>query len=77
MFTCPYGTFTFIRMPFGLSNAPATFQRCMMSIFSDMVERCLDIFMDDFTVYGDIFDDCLSHLDAVLARCEEKNLLLN
>ena len=48
-----------------------------MSIFSDMVEHCLEIFMDDFTVYGDTFDDCLSHLDVVLARREEKNLLLN
>ena len=43
-FTCPYGTFAFKRMPFGLCNAPTTFQRCKMSIFSDMVEeilRCL------------------------------------
>ena len=38
-FTCPYGTFAFRRMLFGLCNAPATFQRCMMSIFSDMVEK--------------------------------------
>ena len=38
-FTCPYGTFSFKRMPFGLCNAPTTFQRCMMSIFSDMVEQ--------------------------------------
>ena len=37
-FTCPYGTFAFKRISFGLCNAPATFQRCMMSIFSDMVE---------------------------------------
>ena len=40
-FTCPYGTFTFKRMPFGLCNAPTTFQRCMMSIFSNMVETLL------------------------------------
>ncbi|CAL9005416.1 unnamed protein product, partial [Prunus brigantina] len=38
-FTCPFGTFAYRRMPFGLCNAPATFQRCMMSVFSDMVER--------------------------------------
>ena len=37
-FTCPFGTFSYRRMPFRLCNAPATFQRCMLSIFSDMVE---------------------------------------
>ncbi|CAL8988123.1 unnamed protein product, partial [Prunus brigantina] len=41
-FTCPFGTFAYRRMPFGLRNAPATFQRCMMSIFSDMVERFIE-----------------------------------
>src|SRR5256886_11905375 len=41
-FTCPYGTYAYRRMPFGLCNAPATFQRCMLSIFSDMVERCIE-----------------------------------
>jgi hypothetical protein len=76
-FTCPFGTFTYRRMPFGLCNAPATFQRCMLSIFSDMVERFLEIFMDDFFVFGDSFDDCLTNLEKVLSRCEEKNLVLN
>ena len=47
-FTCPYGTFAFRRMPFGLCNAPTTFQRCMMAIFSNMVEDIMEIFMDDF-----------------------------
>ena len=51
-FTCPYGTFAFRRMPFGLCNAPGTFQRCMMAIFSDMVEKTIEIFMDDFSVLG-------------------------
>ncbi|KAL3569991.1 hypothetical protein D5086_027240 [Populus alba] len=70
-------TFAYRRMPFGLCNAPATFQRCMLSIFSDMVERFLEIFMDDFSVFGDSFDDCLTNLEKVLSRCEEKNLVLN
>ena len=76
-FTCPYGTFIFLRMPFGLCNAPGTFQRCMMAIFSDMVERTIEIFMDDFSVMGNSFDNCLENLRTVLARCEETNLVLN
>ncbi|GJZ15494.1 reverse transcriptase domain-containing protein [Tanacetum coccineum] len=45
-FTCPYGTFAYQRMPFGLCNAPATFQRCMTVIFHDMVEDFMEVFMD-------------------------------
>ncbi|KAL4387958.1 hypothetical protein GQ457_09G016880 [Hibiscus cannabinus] len=76
-FTCPYGTFVFRRMPFGLRNAPATFQRCMMAIFYDMNEDCLEIFLDDFSTFGDNFDSYLSNLEKVLTRCEESNLVLN
>ena len=76
-FTCPYGTFAFRRMPFGLCNAPATFQRCMMSMFSDLVEEVMEIFMDDFTVYGSSFDHCLNNLETVLQRCKDKQLALN
>ena len=76
-FTCPFSTFAYRRMPFGLCNAPATFQRCMLSIFSDMVKRILEVFMDNFSVFGDSFEDCLSNLEKVLTRCEKKNLVLN
>ncbi|CAM8923321.1 unnamed protein product [Rhodiola kirilowii] len=76
-FTCPYGTFAFKRMPFGLCNAPGTFQRCMMSIFSDYIEKCIEVFMDDFSIHGTSFDDCLANLSHVLARCIETNLVLN
>ncbi|KAL4280231.1 hypothetical protein GQ457_03G025460 [Hibiscus cannabinus] len=76
-FTCPFGTYSFRRMSFGLCNAPATFQRCMVTIFSDMVEDFLEIFMDDFSVFGDNFDTCLSNLEKVLTRCEETDLVLN
>ncbi|XP_073138543.1 uncharacterized protein [Henckelia pumila] len=70
-FTCPFGTFSYRRMPFGLCNAPATFQRCMVSIFSDFLEHILEVFMDDFTVYGDSFEDCLSNLALVLKSVRE------
>ncbi|GKC40719.1 reverse transcriptase domain-containing protein, partial [Tanacetum coccineum] len=65
-FTCPYGTFAYRRMPFGLCNAPGTFQRCMVAIFHDMIEKTMEVFMDDFSVFGDSFSSCLSHLDMML-----------
>ncbi|RDX97068.1 hypothetical protein CR513_20194, partial [Mucuna pruriens] len=61
-FTCPFDTFAYTRMPFGLCNAPSTFQCCMTSIFSDMLQNCMEVFMDDFTVYADSFDACLENL---------------
>ena len=76
-FTCPYGTIAFRRMPFELCNASTNFQRCMMSMFSDLVEKALEIFMDDFSVYGSSFDKCLENLKTVLQRCQDKNLALN
>ena len=76
-FTCPFGTFAFRRMPFGLCNAPGTFQRCMMSIFFVLAEEVMEIFMDDFTVYGSSFGQCLHNLGTVLQRCKDKNLALN
>ncbi|GKC16099.1 DNA-directed DNA polymerase [Tanacetum coccineum] len=70
-FTCPYGTFAYRIMPFRLCNAPATFQRCMTAIFHDMVEEFMEVFMDDFSVFGNSFNCCLANLDRMLARCEE------
>ncbi|GJV22007.1 DNA-directed DNA polymerase [Tanacetum coccineum] len=65
------------RIPFGLCNAPGTFQRCMVAIFHDMIEKTMEVFMDDFSVFGDSFSSCLSHLDMMLKRCEDTNLVLN
>ena len=76
-FTYPFRTFAYRRILFDLCNAPATFQMCMLSIFDDMVEKILEVFMDDFSVFGNDFDDCLENLRKVLVRCEEKNLVLN
>ena len=76
-FTWPFGTYAYKRMPFGLFNAPATFQRCMLSIFSDMVKRIMEVYMDDITIYGGTFEDRLANFETILNRCIEKNLVLN
>nr|GEV75988.1 reverse transcriptase domain-containing protein [Tanacetum cinerariifolium] len=67
-FTCPYRTFAYRRMPFGLCNAPGTFQRCMMAIFHDMIEKTMEVFMDDFSVFGNSFQSYLSYLEKMLKR---------
>ena len=76
-FTYPYETFIYERMHFGLSNALTTFQRCMMAIFEDLIEDIIEVFMDDFSTFGDSFDLCLRNLEWLLKRCEETNLVLN
>ncbi|GJR57891.1 reverse transcriptase domain-containing protein [Tanacetum coccineum] len=76
-FTCPYGTFAYRRMPFGLCNAPGTFPRCMVAIFHDMIEKTMEVFMDDFSIFGDFFSLCLANLDKMLKRCEDTKLALN
>nr|GEW01862.1 DNA-directed DNA polymerase [Tanacetum cinerariifolium] len=76
-FTCPYGTFAYKRMLFGLCNAPGTFQRCMMAIFYDMIEQTMEVFMDDFLVFRNSFSTCLTNLERMLKRCEDTKLALN
>ena len=56
-------------MPFGLCNALATFQICMMFMFFDLVEEAMEIFIDDFSIYGSSFENCLENLKTVLLRC--------
>nr|GFB70826.1 DNA-directed DNA polymerase [Tanacetum cinerariifolium] len=76
-FTCPYGTFAYRRMSFGLFNASSTFQMCMLAIFQDMVEKTMEVFMDDFSVFGNSLENCLSRFDKMLQRSEDTNLSLN
>ncbi|GJX39542.1 putative nucleotidyltransferase, ribonuclease H [Tanacetum coccineum] len=76
-FTCPYGTFAYKRMPFGLCNAPATFQHCMIAIFHELIEDNMEVFMDDFSIFCNFFDHCLKNLEKMLKRCKETNLVLN
>nr|GEU87425.1 reverse transcriptase domain-containing protein [Tanacetum cinerariifolium] len=60
-----------------ISDIKGTFQRCTMAIFHDMIKKTMEVFMDDFLVFDDSFSSCLSHLDQMLKRCEDTNLVLN
>eukprot|EP00253_Pinus_taeda_P035396 PITA_35396 len=73
-FTYPWGTFAYRVLPFGLCNAPATFQRVVLGIFSDLIHDCVEVYMDDFTVYGDSFEEALENLEKFLIRCKETNI---
>jgi len=76
-FTCPWGTFAYQVLPFGLCNAPATFQRAVLSIFSELVHDSVEIYMDDFTPYESNFQEALTNLGKVLTTCIEMNLSLS
>jgi hypothetical protein len=76
-FTCPWGTFAYMRMSFGLCIAPASFQRCMMVIFSNLTEKVMKVFMDDFSVYGNTVEHCLANLDKVLKQCQMADIVRN
>ena len=76
-FTCPWGTFSYRVLPFGLCNAPTTFQRVVISIFSELVNDSMEIFMDDFTSYGKDFEEALENLKKVLTHCEQTQLSLS
>lgn len=76
-FTCPLGKFTYNVLPFGLCNAPTTFQRVVLSIFVDLIHECVEVYMENFTVYGNTYEEAKGNLEKVLQRCEDTNLSLN
>jgi hypothetical protein len=76
-FTCPYGTYAYKLMPFGLCNAAATFQEGVLKFFDGYVEEIMEVLVDNFVVYGTTFDICLYNLNKVLQQCKEANLVLN
>ncbi|GJW29372.1 reverse transcriptase domain-containing protein [Tanacetum coccineum] len=64
-------------MQLRLCNAPATFQRYMMAIFHELIEDTMEVFMENFLVFGSSFDHFLENLEKMLKRCEETNIVLN
>ena len=65
-FTCPWGTYAYKVLPFVLCNAPTTFQREVLAIFVDLIHEFLEVYMDNFSVYGNEFDESLQNLEKVL-----------
>lgn len=76
-FTFTWGTYAYNVLPFGLCNAPATFQRAVLAIFAHLIHECVELYMDDFTVYGNTFDDCLNNLEFLKKICIDTNLSLS
>ncbi|GJS32970.1 reverse transcriptase domain-containing protein [Tanacetum coccineum] len=76
-FIFPFGTYAYRRMPFGLCNAPVTFQRCMLAIYYDMIKESVEVFIDYLSVSENSFNNCLNNLDKMLQRCKDTNLVLN
>jgi hypothetical protein len=76
-FTCPYRVFAYRTMPFGLCNALPSFQSPIMAVFSEFIEKIVEVFLDDFSVYGKAFMDCMATLNNVLTRCADVDLVLN
>lgn len=76
-FTCPWGTYAYNVFPFALYNAPTTFQRAVLAIFFGLIHECVEVYIDDFTIYGNTFGDCLKNIEKVMKRCIEKNLSLS
>jgi len=76
-FTTPWGTFEYLRMPFGLSNAGATFQRAMDYAFRGLIGKLIEIYQDDLTVFSKDGKTHINHLRQVLDRCREFGISLN
>ena len=76
-FTCPFGLYEFKRMPFGLCNAPATFQRLMQTSMHDMIFEVLLAYLDDLMVFAKTFEGHIDNLERVLKRLREIGVKLN
>jgi hypothetical protein len=76
-FTCTCGTYSYRVLPFRFCNAPTTFQRAVLAIFSDLTNDCVEVYMDDFTVHEQDLQEALTSLEKVLIRCKETNLSLS
>ena len=75
-FSTARGHYHFNRMPFGLCNAPATFQRVMNEIFHDLIGKTMHVYIDDVTIYTKTFEEHLEVLKEVLLRIQQHGMFL-
>ena len=76
-FTSPWGTFEYLRMPFGLLNASATFQRAMDYAFNELIGKIIEIYQDGLVVFSKEISDHIGHLRKVFERCRKFGISLN
>ncbi len=76
-FVVPSGHYEFVYLPFGLTNAPATFQRAMDDLFREELFKFLIVYLDDIIVFSDSFEQHLEHLEIVFKKLQDANLYLN
>jgi hypothetical protein len=70
-FRCHYNHYKFLVIPFGLTNAPTTFQSCMNHVFNKQLRKHLLAFFDDFLIYIKTWEEHLRHVDQILSIMEE------
>jgi hypothetical protein len=76
-FFTPFGTYCYITMPFGLKNVGATYQRCMLRVFGDLIRRTVEAYVDDIVVKTRTANDLVADLDATFRCLKKKNIKLN
>lgn len=76
-FTTPWGTFHYAKIPFGLKNVGATFQRAMDLAFADEKDVFLVVYLDDLTVFSKSDEEHMHHLKIVFQKCRKYGLSLN
>jgi hypothetical protein len=76
-FITPFGSYCYVTMPFGLKNAGATYQRCMLTIFGDLIRQTVEAYVDDIVVKSKQADHLVADLEQAFERLWAKHIKLN
>ncbi|CAI7732046.1 unnamed protein product [Closterium sp. NIES-53] len=74
-FRTRYGSYEFTVMPFGLTNAPSPFQLTMNKVFRDLLDRCVNVYLDDILIFSKTREQHLRDLDVVFKQLHENRLI--